>query len=176
MGQKKFSRRNFIKKAAAGGAGLTMGTALFDQIFDLWVAKAEHGSAALDLHQMLTLGVIAAQIIPTDDVPGAREAGVVDYINAKLKATQSLRPIYQSGFQEVDKLSKSKFDRAFVSLDAIQQNEVLKSMQQSNFFAQLWKDTVESFIRSSVGKEVVGYPGGAQPHGYPDMASPPKNS
>jgi alpha-glucuronidase len=99
---------------------------------------------------------------------------VVDYINAELKAAQSLRPIYQSGIQEVDKFSERKFNRDFVSLDATQQNKVLKSLQQSNFFAQLWKDTVEAFMRSSLGKEVVGYPGGAQPHGYHDMASPPK--
>ena len=174
MSQENFSRRDFIKQTAARGAGLTMGTALFDQIFDLWVAKAEHGSASLDLHQMLTLGAIAAQVIPTDDVPGAREAGVVDAIDSKIKATPTLRPIYQSGIQEVDQFSKRKFNRDFVSLDATQQSEVLKSLQQTNFFAQLWKDTVEAFMRSSVGKEVVGYPGGAQPHGYHDMASPPK--
>ena len=91
MSRDNVSRRDFIKKAAAGGAGLTVGTALFDHIFDLWVAKAEHGSAALDLQQMLTLGAIAAQIIPTDDVPGAREAGVVDFINGKLKDRKSTR-------------------------------------------------------------------------------------
>lgn len=174
MSQKNFSRRDFIKQAAARGAGLTVGTALFDQIFNLWVAKAEHGSASLDLHQMLTLGAIAAQIIPTDEDPGAREAGVVDYIDAKLKATKSIQPIYKKGIEELDQFSKRKFNRDFVSLDATQQNEVLKSLQQTNFFAQLWKDTVEAFMRSSVGKEVVGYPGGAQPHGYHDMASPPK--
>ena len=176
MKTKTFSRRKFFQKAAAGGMGLAMGTALSEQIVDLWVAKAEHGAAVLDLHQMLTLAAIAAQIIPTDEAPGAREAGVVDYINTKLKDTPSLRSLYQNGFQEVDNLSKSKFSGPFVSLDPRQQTEVLKSLESSQFFAQVWKDTVEGFVRSSVGKKFVGYPGGAQPHGYHDIASPPKNS
>ena len=176
MKTETFSRRKFFQKAAAGGMGLAMGTALSEQIVDLWVAKAEHGAAALDLHQMLTLAAIAAQIIPTDEAPGAREAGVVDSINTKLKDTPSLRSLYQNGFQEVDTLSKSKFRGPFVSLDPRQQTEVLKSLESSQFFAQVWKDTVEGFVHSSVGKKFVGYPGGAQPHGYHDIASPPKNS
>ena len=176
MKKERFSRRKFFQKAAAGGMGLAMGTALSEQIVDLWVAKAEHGAAALDLHQMLTLAAIAAQIIPTDEVPGAKEAGVVDYINTKLKDTPSLRSLYQNGFREVDTLSKNKFSGPLVSLDPLQQKEVLKSLERSKFFTQVWRDTVEGFLHSSVGKEVVGYPGGAQPHGYHDIASPPKKN
>jgi gluconate 2-dehydrogenase gamma chain len=176
MNHETVSRRKFFKKAVSGGMGLAMGTALFEQIADLWVARAEQGSASLDLHQMVTLGAIAAQVIPTDDTPGAREAGVVDYINTKLKDAPSLQRLYQNGLQDVDNLSKNRFSGLFASLDAPQQKEVLKSLESSQFFAQVWKDTVEGFTRSSVGKAVVGYPGGAQPHGYHDIWSPPKNS
>ena len=176
MSKEQLARRDFMKKMATSGVGLTVGSALFDQIFDLWVAEANHGRAALDLHEMLTLGSIAAQIIPTDSVPGAREAGVVDYISMKLKETPSLRLIYQTGIREVDNVSKRKFKHPFSSLGLVQQKEVLKSLEKSKFFAEVWKDTVEGFIRSSVGKEVVGYPGGAQPHGYHDITNRPKSS
>src|SRR5712691_5370554 len=165
MNKEKVSRRSFFKKTATSGLGLAVTASLSGRIMDLWAARAEHGTAALDLHQMMTLAAISAQIIPTDDVPGAREAGVVDYINSKLKETPSLLPLYQNGFREVDNLGKTKFSAAFVSLNAAQQKEVLTSLQKSEFFAQVWKDTIEAFTRSAVGKKVVGYPGGAQPHG-----------
>jgi hypothetical protein len=176
MKKERLSRRDFLKKAAANGAGLAAGTVLFEQISQLWVARAEHGGAALDLHQMLTLGAIAAQIIPTDETPGAREAGVVDYINTKLKGDAALQRIYEAGFRDVDQRSKDQFSRAFASLDASQQKSVLKSLEHTRFFEQARKDCVEGFIHSAVGKEVVGYPGGAQPHGYHDPASAPKTA
>ena len=176
MSKPGFSRRKFFKGAVAGGMGLAMGTALLEQIIDLWVVKAEHGSAVLDLHQMLTLGAIVAQIIPTDETPGAREAGVVETINTKLRDTPSSRPLYQNGLQEVDQLSRNKFGSLFVSLSALQQKDVLTALEKSRFFEQVWKDTVTGFSRSWVGQKVVGYPGGAQPHGYHDIGIPPKAS
>ena len=174
MADAKVARRKFFKRTVQGGIGRAVGAAFADRILELWTAHAEHGTALLDLHQMMTLAAIAAQIIPTDDVPGAKEAGVVEYINAKLKETPSLLPLYQSGFQEIDSLSKSRFSGLFLSLSEAQQQEVLQSLEKSKFFAQVWKDTVEGFSRSWVGRKVVGYPGGAQAHGYHDISSPPK--
>lgn len=156
--------------------GLAMGAALAERISGLWVAKAEHGNAVLNLHEMLTLAAIGAQIIPTDETPGAREAGIVDYIDTKIKNRESSRQVYQEGLQETDNVSRRKFGARFIELSSKQQKDVLELMETSEFFAQVWKDTVEGFVHSSVGKKVVGYPGRAQPHGYPNVAGPPVDS
>ena len=169
----KFSRRNFFKKTATGSVGLVLGGAFANQLADLWVAKAEHGTTALDLHEMVTLGAITAQIIPTDETPGAREVGIVDFIDNRIKGVQAARERYQKGLREVDDASKTKFGSPFVELAANQQHDILQSMEQSDFFKLVWRDTVEGFVRSSVGKQVVGYLGRAQPHGYPNVAEPP---
>lgn len=170
------SRREFLRKAAIGGVGVTLGSDLAQRISDLWVVKAEHGDAVLDLHQMLTLAAIATQIIPTDETPGAREVGVVDSIDAQIKATASLREIYPKGLAEVDRQSERQFGSQFIRLEQNQQTEVLKGLEKSPFFKQVWTDTIVAFCRSPVGQKVMGYPGGSQPHGYMDTTSPPGHS
>jgi len=176
MSKQPVSRRKFFKNTLASGLGITLSPALAGRIMELWAARAEHGAAALDLHQMMTVAAVAAQIIPSDDVPGAREAGVVEYINAKLNETSSLLPLYEEGLKEMDGISEGRFHAKFVSLTAAQQTEVMRSIEKSRFFTQVWKDTVEGYTRSWTGKKVVGYPGGAQPHGYHDVATPPKGA
>jgi len=176
MNKQIISRRKFVKESIASGIGIAVSPALTNRIVDLWAARAERGTAALNLHQMMTVAAVAAQIIPTDDLPGAREAGVVEYINAKLNEISLLLPLYEEGVKETDAVSESRFHGKFISLTPPQQIEVLKSIEKSPFFTQVWKDTVEGFTRSWTGKKVVGYPGGAQPHGYHDVAAPPKST
>jgi hypothetical protein len=156
--------------------GAALGADLIRRIVDLRVVKANHGGAVLNLHEMLTLAAIGAQIIPTDGTPGAREAGMVDYIDTKIKGLESSRLAYQKGLQEVDNVSKGKFGAPFVELPGDQQKDVLKSIEKSDFFGQVWKDTVEAFSRSPLGQKVMGYPGAAQPHGYHDIAGAPMDT
>ena len=174
MAKETQSRRSFLKKAAFGTVGTALGLDLARRVLDLWEAKAEHGQAALELHEMLTLAGLAAQIVPSDQVPGAREAGVVDFIDTKLKTNGSMRSAYQKGLREVDAASQSRFGKPFVSLDDSPQQEVLKSVGKTEFFVQVRRDVIEAFCRSSVGQRVMGYPGGAQPHGYHDPTAAPQ--
>lgn len=180
MNKQDQSRREFLKKTAWGGVGAVLGIELVERIFDLWTAKAEHGGAALGLHQMLTLAAIATQIIPTDDTPGAREAGVVDYIDTKIKNTEDLRLTYQNGLREIDQQSQKEYGRQFIALDQNQQRQLLKSMEQSPFFRGVRGDVIEAFAKSAVGRQLMGFPGGAQPHGYHDLTkqvgNAPQNS
>ncbi len=174
--EKRKSRREFLKKAALGGAGIVLGTEFVKQISNLWSAKAEHGGATFNLHQMLTVAAVAAQIIPTGDTPGAREAGVVDYIDTKIKQSEGLQDIYKKGLQELDRASERKFGGHFIGLEQGQQKEVLKGVEKVSFFVQIRRDALEAFARSSIGQKVMGYPGGTQPHGHKDTTGAPQHS
>ena len=44
-----------------------------------------------DLHQRATIEAAMARIIPTDDQPGAKEAGTVDFVDRYLSGTNHLR-------------------------------------------------------------------------------------
>ena len=140
MKPESLSRRNFFQKAAIGGAALAMAPSMAEEICKLWAASAEHQRAVLTLEQMLTVGAVVAQIIPTDDTPGAREAGVVEYINEKLRLDLAARRIYEDGLANLDSTSKNKFNNVFVALDQNQQREILKGLEQSPFVARVWRD------------------------------------
>ena len=106
-------------------------------------------------HQWATIEAAMARIIPTDDTPGAREAGAIyfldrylsglDYIYAKpdgsgfLKLSEkkaaswqqrieTLRQRYVEGVQEMDRRSRELFGKEFSLLKSEQQDRVLAGM------------------------------------------------
>ena len=72
-------------------------------------AKPE-GFAILTPDQARDVEAIASQIIPTDEFPGAREAGVVYFIDRALKtfAADAL-PLYQKGIADLKKLTNETY-------------------------------------------------------------------
>ena len=84
------------------------------------VAAAQHAHAAansetppkfevLTPEQARQVQAVASQIIPTDDLPGAREAGVVYFIDRALKtfASDSLQT-YREGLAHLNQLTATK--------------------------------------------------------------------
>jgi len=110
-----------------------------------------------DEHQWATIEAAMARIIPSDDTPGAREAGAIrfldrylsglDYIYARpdgsgfLKLSgrtadswqqriETLRQQYREGIQEIDRRSHKLFDKDFYLLSAEQQDRVLSLLEK----------------------------------------------
>ena len=80
---------------------------------------------------------IASQIIPTDETPGAREAGVIYFIDRALTTfDQEKRPVYIEGLKETEAKLKELFPQArrMADLKAEQQIELLKAIEKSAFF------------------------------------------
>ncbi|MED4601972.1 gluconate 2-dehydrogenase subunit 3 family protein [Paenibacillus validus] len=105
-----------------------------------------------DQHEWETIEAASARIIPTDHDPGAREAGVVrfidryisgiDYIYASADGSgflqiegreadawreriAEMQETYREGIRKLDKISQEKFGTAFKDLNEDQQDEVL---------------------------------------------------
>jgi gluconate 2-dehydrogenase gamma chain len=80
---------------------------------------------------------VAAQIIPTDDSPGAREAGVVNFIDRALATFfsqlasdyRAQLATFQAGYRE-----RYPAVLSFASLTSEQQSEYLKGIDQTSFF------------------------------------------
>ena len=110
-----------------------------------------------DAHQRATVEAAMARIIPTDDTPGAREAGTIDFLDGylsgldriyakpdgsgfeKLEGRRAdawqqrldvLRDKYVHGVEELDRRSRDRFGADFVSLDAGQQDSVLTELER----------------------------------------------
>src|SRR5262245_2477771 len=85
-----YSRRAFLRMVvgALGGMGLTFDVAaIVDAAADAHLARESPGLPTplfLTQAELADVDAIAAQIIPTDDTPGAREAGAALFIDREL--------------------------------------------------------------------------------------------
>ena len=124
---------------------------------------------------------IAARIIPTDDEPGATEAGVVNFIDKALaNEDKALAPVYAAGLPGVEAVANKRFHKTFVALTPAEQDEILTALEagkadgwpkgavdQMDFFTAVRSHTVFGFLcdpsyggnRDYAGWKVVGYPG-----------------
>ena len=106
------ARRDFLLQAG-GAAGAAWASAQWPAI----LAAAQHAHEAaksgspskfevLTPEQAKDVEAIASQIIPTDELPGAREAGVVYFIDRALKTFASdAVPLYQKGLTELNQIT-----------------------------------------------------------------------
>ncbi len=81
---------------------------------------------------------VTAQIVPTDDSPGAREAGVVYFIDRALATFYSqLAGDYRAQLASFQAAFRERHPaaRSFASLTSAQQIEYLKGIDQTPFFA-----------------------------------------
>jgi gluconate 2-dehydrogenase gamma chain len=181
-------RRKFLFQAS-GAAGM----ALVSAHWPAMVAAAQHAHQAaqskttgkfqvLTPEQARNVEAIASQIIPTDELPGAREAGVVFFIDLALRtfAKESV-PVYQKGLEVLNQLTGKKYPgvKSFADASAEQQEKVLTEFAgepklqararraprgSDDFFQTIWLHTVFGFLvdpegggnRDYAGWKVVG--------------------
>jgi gluconate 2-dehydrogenase gamma chain len=158
------------------------------------VAAGEHAHRAvtsgagkfevLTAEQARQVEAIASQIIPTDDMPGAREAGVVYFIDYALKTFASdTVPIYQKGLTELNEATSESYPgvKSFADATPEQQERLLKELTSehksetspprrrpvtfsTDFFQTIWQHTIFGFLidpewggnRDYAGWKVIG--------------------
>lgn len=90
------------------------------------------------------LEAVCAQIIPTDDSPGAREAGCIYFIDyAAGKLEPELQPIFREG---VKQLSLASAPKNFSELTNDEQIAVLTKLESTDFFAKARMYTIIGFL------------------------------
>ncbi|HEY7307465.1 MAG TPA: gluconate 2-dehydrogenase subunit 3 family protein [Bryobacteraceae bacterium] len=122
----------------------------------------------LDSEAAAEIEAIAAQIIPSADGPGAREAGVIYFIDRALSTFDAdKREAYYAGMGEIQQRRKELFpsSTSISSLTNEQQIELIHAIEHSAFFELLRTHTVMGFLgnpsyggnRSGVGWEYIGF-------------------
>lgn len=92
---------------------------------------------------------VAAQIIPSDDSPGAREAHVVYFIDRALTTfDRDKQSSYAQGLKELQAKTQSLFPgkNRFSDLTSEQQMQLLAAIQQTDFFELVRMHTVMGFL------------------------------
>ena len=114
------------------------------------------------------IAALAAQIIPSDDGPGAQEAGVIYFIDRALKTFDAdKQDVYRTGMIEVQNMRGKMFpaSTSIASLSHEQQCQLIQAIDKSEFFEQLRIHTVLGFLgnpsyggnREEVGWKYIGF-------------------
>jgi len=134
----------------------------------------------LTAEQAAEIGAATSRIIPTDDTPGAREAGVIYFIDRALAtfATDN-REDYEKGLPVLQAKTREMFPNApkFSQATPDQQDAVLKALEGQPIFELIRTHTVMGFLadparggnRGEVGWKLIGYddsPAFSPPFGY----------
>lgn len=190
MNNEEFSRRAFLINSLTG-----VSTAWLAARWPEVVAAQQHAHKVAESaapvkfafftpEQAVEVEAITAQIIPTDDTPGAREARVVYFIDRALTTfDKDQQPLYQKGLVQLQAQVKKQRTKAtkFSELTAEQQIKTLKAMEKTGFFQQVRAHTIMGFLAlpehggnyNKTGWQVIGFDDQfyhKPPFGYYDAA------
>ncbi len=126
------------------------------------------GFAFFTPEQAAEVEAMAAQIIPTDSTPGAREAHVIQFIDRALVTFDSEnQSAYTEGLKELSAQTAKRFSgqSKFSALTSAQQIELLTAIEETPFFNLVRTHTITGFFANPVhggnhdkiGWKLVGY-------------------
>lgn len=117
-----------------------------------------------------TVERLAELIIPSDGSPGAREAGVSEFIDFMVESDPGVQYRFRYGLTWLDAHAGKLQGAPFRKLDEPQQAELLKHLAYRDqhrpgeeegraFFKLMREHTIMGFYTSKLGLEQLGYPG-----------------
>jgi gluconate 2-dehydrogenase gamma chain len=136
----EFSRRRFLSQAGAGISAVWVSTH-----WPQMISAANHARQAVQStaaykfeffspEEAAEIEAISARLIPTDETPGAREAGVIYFIDRALVTFASGdQQKYREGLPELQGLVREKFPGVdkFSAATTEQQDELLRTMDET---------------------------------------------
>lgn len=173
MSHSPFGRRRFLAtlSSGAGAAWLAASPELLREVSRAArLSRPEDPWQVLSPAEAVTLDAITAQIFPTTDTPGAREARVVWFIDRSLAAFAAADlPIVRRGVHDIDAVAQRRQPSAqgFADLDPVRQVDVLKAFEAagSPFFEVVRVATIQGLFANpeyggndgKVGWRLIGF-------------------
>ena len=167
------TRRDFLKSA-----GALMSSTWIAAQWPMLLALGQTACTARDAgaafenfsaEQAAVLEAATAQIIPTDDTPGAREAGVIYFVDAALGSFMAgAAGLLREGVTTLNTEARAMRGRRignFSELEFSDQTEVLRSQDKTPFFGTLHFLTTTGMFampkhggnRDHIGWELLGF-------------------
>jgi gluconate 2-dehydrogenase gamma chain len=168
------SRRSVLAGSVAGLSSVWLATH--------WpgiLAAQEHAHTVAESGRATTLGFfspdqaveiesVAAQIIPKDETPGAREAGTIYFIDRALTTfDEDKQAAYRQGLKDLQAKTHELFPNAdkFSDLNPAQQVQVLTAIERTAFFGQVRLHTIVGFFanpeyggnQEKIGWNLIGF-------------------
>jgi gluconate 2-dehydrogenase gamma chain len=188
MSEGDIARRQFLHESASAITAVWLTAALGGaaSISTLSCAPADRNSKwqSFTNAEAEDVAAIASLIIPSDDSPGAREAGVIDFIDRSLSSfAREQRPLFATGLADLTRRAAAAHPgaKSFARLDASQQTAILHELEQSksDFFTAMLAATAAGMFanpeyggnRDKIGWKLLGFEDRyfwQQPFGYYD--------
>lgn len=178
-------RRNFLKHggSALGGSLIVLSMPVILATADVAARAATEQSRfrVLSASEAIEYEAIAARIIPSGDSPGAREAGVIYFIDTVLAdiEPETTEPMRKGLLNLHNQIHEAYDTSSFAALKQVRQIEALQAIEDSEFFGTLRFLTIAGMFcdpshggnREKIGWNLIGFEGpmGTQPpFGYYD--------
>ncbi len=166
MSQRKQSRRKFLSRSGSviSGSWIIMNSSAIIATAN-FACQAKIEGAPFEVLTKLEakeIEAMAAQIFPSDGTPGAKEAGILYFIDHALATIrEDDKEIIQKGLVEFKAKILEKFPRKnFSDLNSKQQIGMLKEIEETDFFITVRNLTVSGmFSMPSYGgnKDKIGW-------------------
>lgn len=108
-----------------------------------------------------TIAALTERIIPTDDTPGAREAGVAEFIDLIVFYDKGdVQPAMRRVVSDADAVAYEMHDMPFVKLSVLQQDDAIARMmiEKKKSFDLIRNYCVMGYFNSKVGMEYLEVP------------------
>jgi len=147
----------------------SLGFAAWTEIASAWQeAQSATTYKTLTPADAAEIDALAATILPSDDTPGAREAGVIFFIDRALTTFDSdKRDAYREGMLAVQRTRASIFpdSASIAALTPEQQMELMRAIEKTEFFELLRTHVMLGFLgppsyggnRDQVGWKLIGF-------------------
>jgi gluconate 2-dehydrogenase gamma chain len=155
MTDRELSRRQFLAGLSTAAKGSLIVLSLpailsacrqaAEQRPDASTAVAQYNLLSTEL--ATELDAISARIVPSDDTPGAREAGTVRFMDIVLADRRDQLATLQTGVTELNARASTEYGLAqFSALTETQQDDLLTAIEATPFFSTVRFLTVASLF------------------------------
>jgi gluconate 2-dehydrogenase gamma chain len=176
MGKLGLDRREFLERVVvlAGAALLPIPSGCRSSCSRTPTPTA---ARTFDPREWAVVDAACSRIIPTDDLPGAREANVVGFIDGQLVDPHFavFKREFEAGISALELVAAAKFGSRFMEIAPERQDEVLAAIQvgegstegfsAAHFFQVLFTLTIEGLLsdpvhggnKDEVGWKIIGF-------------------
>ncbi len=134
------TRRKVLKVAAVAAAGAAVGFAAPATLNRVLFGGHSRQWRFLTANEASLLDAVCAQIIPTDQDPGAREAGCVVYIDCQLAGPlQRFADRYRAGLAALAATCETLYGKSFQELPSAEQIKLLEKLEKGQAPKEHWQ-------------------------------------
>ena len=171
MVDQQFSRRAFLRSATGTARNsiilLSMPAILVSCERSQQAQMNKEEFSVLSEEEAQEFRAIAARIIPTDETPGATEAGVIYFIdNVLADDREAEHEILRQGMRELQVAGARSFNTSyFHELEPEQQDQLLREIEESPFLGTIRFLTIAGMFslpeyggnRDKIGYQLIGF-------------------